>query len=187
MISLHLVFVFLDYLKLFHNPFKSHPILVNMPYKYYLNEPSLDGTEAKYALDVIEQGWLSAGGEYTAKFESAFAAMIGVKHALAVQSGTAALHTAMLAMGVEPGDKVVVPNYTCGACVSSVLQTGAEPIIIDCEPKTFGMDPAVLEKVLSTQKVKVVMVVHVYGFPARDFEKIAALCTKYGALLLSVA
>lgn len=158
-----------------------------MPYKYYLNEPFLDGSEEKYALDVIQQGWLSAGGEYTAKFEAAFASLIGVKHALAVQSGTAALHTAMLAMGVLPGDKVVVPNYTCGACVSSVLQTGAEPIIIDCEPKTFGMNIKVLEEVLSTQKVKVVMVVHVYGFPVRDFDKIAALCTKYGALLLEDA
>src|SRR3989338_4832389 len=155
--------------------------------KYYLNEPWIGEKEIEYVTDVLKQGWLSAGGPYTRKFEEAFAKMIGVKHALAVQSGTAALHTAMLAMGVEPGDKVVVPNYTCGACVSSVLQTGAEPIIIDCEPKTFGMDPAVLEKVLSTQKVKVVMVVHVYGFPARDFEKIAALCTKYSALLLEDA
>src|SRR3989344_3864743 len=139
-----------------------------MAFKYYLNEPDIGAKEAEYVTQVLQQGWLSGGGEFTKKFEESFAAFIGVKHALAVQSGTAALHTAMLAMGVKPGDKVVVPNYTCGACVSSVLQTGAEPVVIDIEPKTFGMDPQVLEEVLSTQKIKVVMVVHVYGFPIRD-------------------
>ena len=155
-----------------------------MAFKYYLNEPDIGAKEAEYVTQVLQQGWLSGGGEFTKKFEESFAAFIGVKHALAVQSGTAALHTAMLAMGVKPGDKVVVPNYTCGACVSSVLQTGAEPVVIDIEPKTFGMDPTVLEEVLSTQKIKVVMVVHVYGFPVRDFDTIIELCKKYNALLL---
>jgi perosamine synthetase len=90
----------------------------------------------------------------------------------------------MLAMGVKPGDKVVIPNYTCGACATAVLQTGAHPVIIDIEPKTFGMDVNLLEEVLSTQNIKVVMVVHVYGFPCRDLDKIVALCKKYNVLLL---
>lgn len=90
----------------------------------------------------------------------------------------------MLAMGVKSGDKVVIPNYTCGACVTSVLQTGAEPVVIDIDPKTFGLDPQVLEEVLSTQKIKAVMVVHVYGFPVRDFDTIIELCKKYNVLLL---
>lgn len=158
-----------------------------MAFKYYLNEPYIGPKEAEYVTKVLEQGWLSGGGEFTKKFEESFANFIGVKHALAVQSGTAALHTAMLAMGVKPGDKVVVPNYTCGACVTSVLQTGAEPVILDIEPKTFGMDHKILEEVLSAQKIKVVMVVHVYGFPARDFDKIIELCRKYNVLLLEDA
>lgn len=158
-----------------------------MTIKYWLNEPYLDQKEIDYATEVIKQGWLSGGGEFTTKFETAFAQVIGVQYALAVQSGTAALHTAMLALGVRPGDKVVIPNYTCGACATAVLQTGAEPVIIDCEPKTFGMDIHQLEQVLSTHKIKAVMVVHVYGFPCRDLDKIAALCTKYNALLLEDA
>lgn len=158
-----------------------------MAFKYYLNEPDIGSKETEYVTKVLEQGWLSGGGEFTKKFEDTFAQFIGVKHALAVQSGTAALHTAMLAMGVKPGDKVVVPNYTCGACVTSILQTGAEPVIIDIDPKTFGVDTQILEEVLSTQKVKVVMVVHVYGFPVRDFDKIIELCKKYGVLLLEDA
>ncbi|MBI1968628.1 DegT/DnrJ/EryC1/StrS family aminotransferase [Candidatus Woesearchaeota archaeon] len=156
-------------------------------YKYFLNEPSLDDTELLYVTRVLQQGWLSAGGEFTKKFEEAFARLIGTQHALAVQSGTAALHTALLAMGVGPGDKVVIPNYTCGACVASVLQAGAEPVIIDIEPKTFGMDVRRLEEVLSTDSIKAVMIVHVYGFPVQNFEKIVALCQEHHALLLEDA
>ncbi len=158
-----------------------------MVYKYLLNEPHLDEKELEYVTHVLKQGWLSAGGDFTKKFEDSFAQLIGVKYALAVQSGTAALHTAMLAMGVGKGDKVVIPNYTCGACASSVLQTGAEPLIIDVDRKTFGMDATALENVLSHEKVKAVMLVHVYGFPCRDFEKIVALCKKHNVLLLEDA
>ncbi len=158
-----------------------------MPFKYYLNEPLLDGKEVEYVNQVLAQGWLSAGGEFTRKFEQAFADYIGVKHALAVQSGTAALHTALLAFGVKPGDKVVVPAYTCAACITSVLQTGAEPVLIDVEPKTFGLDINILEQVLSKERVKVVMAVHIYGFPLQDFDKIVDLCKKYKVLLLEDA
>ena len=158
-----------------------------MPFKYYLNEPFLDGKEGEYVAQVLQTGWLSAGGVFTKRFEEAFANLIGVQHALAVQSGTAALHTAMLALGVKPGDKVVVPNYTCGACVTSVLQTGATPVIIDVDAHNFGMDPAILEEVLSTQKIKTVMVVHVYGFPCKNFNQIIQLCKKYNVPLLEDA
>ncbi len=158
-----------------------------MVYKYYLNEPWIGEKEIEYVTDVLKQGWLSAGGPYTRKFEEAFAKIIGVKHALAVQSGTAALHTALLALGIKPGDKVVVPAYTCAACITSVLQMGAEPILIDVEPKIFGMDAIILEEVLSTQKIKAVMVVHVYGFPVQNFDKIIELCKRYNVLLLEDA
>lgn len=158
-----------------------------MPYKYPLNEPQLDDTEQNYVLQVLRQGWLSAGGEFTKRFEESFAKFIGVNHALAVQSGTAALHTALLAMGVKPGEKILIPNYTCGACATAVLQAGAEPIIIDIEPKTFGMDSKTVEEIISTQKIKAVMVVHVYGFPCRDFDKIVAICRKHNVLLLEDA
>jgi len=155
--------------------------------KYYLNEPWIGEKEIEYVTDVLKQGWLSAGGPYTRKFEEAFAKIIGVKHALAVQSGTAALHTALLAMGVKAGDTVVIPNYTCGACAVGVLQSGATPLIIDVDSDNFGMDPVALEQVLLRGHVKAVMVVHVYGFPVKNFDKIIALCKKYKVLLLEDA
>ena len=158
-----------------------------MAYKYYLNEPWIGEKEIEYVTDVLKQGWLSAGGPYTRKFEEAFAKIIGVKHALAVQSGTAALHTALLAMGVKAGDTVVIPNYTCGACAVGVLQAGATPLIIDVDPFNFGMDPVALEQVLLRGHVKAVMVVHVYGFAVKNFDQIIALCKKYNVLLLEDA
>ena len=152
--------------------------------KYRLNEPFLKGKEKEYVLDVLESSWLSVKGEHTVAFERKFAEMVGTKYALAVQSGTAALHTALLAMGVGKGDTVVIPNYTCAGCATSVAQCGATPVIMDVEPETFGLDADILEEVLEEISPKVVMPVHVYGFPARDIERIARLCKEQNILLL---
>jgi len=152
--------------------------------KYRLNEPFLKGKERKYVLDVLESGWLSVKGKHTIAFEREFAKMVGTKYALAVQSGTAALHTALLAMGVGKGDTVVIPNYTCAGCATSVVQCDATPVILDVEPDTFGLDANILEEVLEEISPKVVMPVHVYGFPARDTERIARLCKEQNILLL---
>jgi len=147
-----------------------------MPYKYYLNEPFLEGKEEEYVLDVLRSRWLSIKGKHTRIFEEKFAEMVGLRYCFAVQSGTAALHTALLALGIKKGDKVVIPNFTCGGSASSVIQCGATPVILDVEPETFGLDYNQLEKYLETEKPKAVMIVHVYGFPARDTEKIVQLC-----------
>lgn len=155
-----------------------------MAYKFHLNEPFLKGKEKEYLLDVMDSGWLSAKGKHTILLEQKFAEIIGTKYALAVQSGTAALHTALLALGVGNGDKVVIPNYTCGGCGTSVIQCGATPIILDVEPDTFALDANLLEELLREEKPKVVMVVHVYGFPARDIERIAQICRRNNIFLL---
>lgn len=161
------------------------PIKNNTPIKYFLNEPFLRGNEKEYVLDVLESGWLSVKGKHTKIFEEKFAEMVGVKHALAVQSGTAALHTALLALGIREGDKVVVPNYTCAASATSVIQCGAEPVILDIEKDTLGLDADLLEHYIKKKgKPKAVMLVHIYGFPARDTEKIVNICKKENILLI---
>jgi len=152
--------------------------------KYYINEPYLKGKEKEYVLDVIESGWLSVKGKHTKIFEEKFAEMVGVKYALAVQSGTAALHTALLALGVKKGDKVVIPNYTCAGNISSVLQCQATPIILDVEKDTFGLDAELFEEFLKYEKPKVVMIVHIYGFPAKDTKRIAEICKRENIFLL---
>lgn len=152
--------------------------------KYRLNEPYLKGKEKEYVSDVIDSGWLSINGKHTKIFEEKFAAMVGLKHALAVQSGTAALHTALLALGTGKGDKIVVPNFTCAADVTTIIQCGATPVILDIEDETFGLDINRLEEFLTLHNPKAVIIVHVYGFPARDTEKIAELCKKKNIFLI---
>ena len=153
--------------------------------KYYLNEPYLKGKEKEYVLDVLESGWLSVKGKHTKIFEEKFAELVGVSHALAVQSGTAALHTSLLALGIGKGDRVVIPNYTCSASVTTPLQCNAIPAILDVENETFGLDAGGLEKYIQKEgKPKAVMVVDVYGFPARDKEKIVDICKEEDVFLI---
>ncbi|MCB0338620.1 MAG: aminotransferase class I/II-fold pyridoxal phosphate-dependent enzyme [Bdellovibrionales bacterium] len=155
-----------------------------MPFRYRINEPFITTEAATYLQEVVNDGWLSIRGPHTTEFERLFAEMVGVSHALAVCSGTAALHTALLALGVEKGDVVVIPNFTCGACATSVLFAGGVPRIVDVEPDTFGMDAKQLRAALEPGDVKAVMLVHCYGFPAKDTFEIQALCNEYGVKLL---
>lgn len=155
-----------------------------MKYKYYLNEPYITGKEKEYVIDVLDSKWLSVKGKHVKIFEEKFAKLVGVNYALAVQSGTAALHTALLALGVGEGDKVVAPNYTCAADVTTILQCGATPVILDIEKETLSLDANVLEEYIKREKPKAVILVYVYGFPARDLEKIVDICKKNNICLI---
>jgi len=155
-----------------------------MNYKYRLNEPFLEGKEKEYVSDVLDSKWLSCKGKHTRIFEEKFAKTIGVKYALAIQSGTAAVHTAIMALGLKKGDAVLVPNYTCAGSIVGIIQCGARPVILDIEPDTFGLDVNLVKKYIKKEKPKAIMVVHVYGFPARDTQEISALCKKHGIILI---
>ncbi len=155
-----------------------------MNYKYYLNEPYITEKEREYVLDVLESRWLSIKGKHVRVFEEKFAKMVGLKYALAVQSGTAALHTALLSLGVSKGDKVVAPNFTCAADITTIIQCGAIPVILDVEEDTFGLDGNILEEYIKAEKPKAVILVHVYGFAARDIEKIARICKRENIFLI---
>ena len=155
--------------------------------KCTLNEPFLSNLEKQYVLDVLESNWLSANGKHTKIFEKKFADYVGVKHCVAVQSGTAALHLALKAFGVGKGDRVIIPNYSCGATISSVLQCGAIPVVLDVEIDTYGLDSTNLEKAIKKYSPKALQIVHMYGYPARDFMAICDLCKKYGVFLIEDA
>jgi len=152
--------------------------------KYRLNEPFLEGKEKKYALDVLKSRWLSSRGKHTLIFEEKFAKTIGVKYALAVQSGTAAIHTAIMALGLGNGDKVIVPNYTCAGSIVGIIQCAATPVILDVEPETFGLDIITVKKYIKKIKPKALLMVHVYGFPVKDTEEIVAVCRKNGIIII---
>lgn len=120
--------------------------------------------EKQAILEIVESGMFIQGKEVRA-LEEAFAAYLGVKHAIAVNSGTAALHLALLAAGVQAGDEVIVPSWTFFATTSAVLQEGAVPVYVDIDPLTFNLDPVQIERAI-TVKTRAIMPVHLYGLPA---------------------
>jgi|694.fasta_scaffold11340_5 perosamine synthetase len=151
---------------------------------YILNKPIIGKTEKTYVNDVLNKGWLSSGGTHTKIFEDKFAKFLKIKFALAVQSGTCALHVALKAMGISTGDKVIIPNYSCVANISSISQCNAIPIIVEVERDTLGLDYELVKKAIKIHSPKALQLVHVYGFPARDTEKIINLCKRKKILIL---
>jgi dTDP-4-amino-4,6-dideoxygalactose transaminase len=125
--------------------------------------PDVGREELDGVADVLEDGMLTMGPR-VAEFEAALAHACEVEHAVAVSSGTAALHLAVLALGLEPGDEVVVPAYTFPATANVVALAGFTPVLVDVDPETMNVDPARIEV---TPRTRAVMVVHLFGRPAR--------------------
>jgi perosamine synthetase len=155
--------------------------------KFRINEPALSDLEKEYALDVIDQNWLSAGGKHTDDFENLVSSYLGVKYAIALQSGTAALHLALKAANVKKDDYVVIPNYSCGATISAVKQCNAIPIVIDIDPVTYSLDVNILEDVVKKYKIKALQFVHVYGFISKNTIEIASICRDNDIVLIEDA
>lgn len=148
-------------------------------------QPDLSGNEEKYLLECIRTGWISSKGKFVQEFEEKFASYIGVKHAIAVSSGTAALHLALAALDVGPGDEVIVPTFTMIACANVVRYLGAKPILVDSEPNTWNIDPNKIEEKI-TRKTKAIMVVHIYGHPA-DMDPIIKIARRYDLYVIEDA
>lgn len=130
-----------------------------------LAQPNLTGNERKYVLDCLDTSWISSIGKYIAAFEERFADYCGVRHAIATNNGTTALHLAMVGLGLEPGDEVLVPTLTYIATANAVRYCGATPVLVDVCPATLNIDPALLEQRI-TPKTRGVIPVHLYGHPA---------------------
>jgi perosamine synthetase len=140
-------------------------------------EPSLGENELAYVTDCIVTNWISSTGKYVTQFEEMFAKFCGTKYAIATSNGTTALHLALLAFDIKAGDEVLVPSLTFIATANAVTYTGAKPVFIDSETKTWNMDPALLEKAI-TPKTKAIIPVHLYGHPA-EMDAIMAIARKH--------
>jgi dTDP-4-amino-4,6-dideoxygalactose transaminase len=159
--------------------------------RIYLSPPHLSGLEEAFLKEALDSGWIAPLGPQVEAFEREFAEAVGVPHALAVSSGTAAIHLALLAAGVEPGDEVVVSTLTFAASAFPVLYIGARPIFVDSERRSWNMDPHLLAEFLERRaKVgrlpKAVILVHLYGQSA-DIDPIQQLCEAYGVALIEDA
>ncbi|GAA3232040.1 DegT/DnrJ/EryC1/StrS family aminotransferase [Dactylosporangium siamense] len=117
--------------------------------RIHLSAPDISGTEERYLVNALRSGWVAPVGPDLDAFETEIARRCGTAHAVGVSSGTAALHLALLAMGVGPGDAVVVPTLTFAATANAVVYTGAEPVFVDCEPDTGNVDVALVERAVA--------------------------------------
>lgn len=146
-----------------------------------VSRPFIGEEEKKAVLEVLDSGMIVQGPR-TAALEEAFAKVVGTKHAVATSSGTTALHLALLANGIGPGDEVITSPFTFIASVNSILFTGATPVFADIQEESFNIDPAAIEKVI-TKKTKAILPVHIYGL-ACDMDAMRDICKRHGLLLI---
>ena len=156
---------------------------MNRP-RIHVAQPWLAGNEKKYVNECLDSGWIAAG-RFVGEFEKAFADFCGVKHAICCANGTSALHAALMALGVGPGDEVLVPTLTYVSTANAVHYCGATPVFVDSEPFTMNIDPARVEAKI-TPRTKGIIPVHLYGHPA-DMLPIEDAMTRRGLFVLEDA
>ncbi|HEX8489901.1 MAG TPA: DegT/DnrJ/EryC1/StrS family aminotransferase, partial [Chthoniobacterales bacterium] len=150
-----------------------------------VSEPDLSGNERRYVNECIETGWISSAGPFIEKFERAFAKFADTHYAISCSSGTAALHLALKALGVGPGDEVIVPAFTMIAVPNAVVYCGATPVLVDVTPDDYNIDCDLLQDAV-TPRTKGVIVVHTYGHPAR-MRDILRIARRFGLFVLEDA
>ncbi len=150
-----------------------------------VNTPRLDGNEAAYLAECIESGWISSEGPFVERFESAFAERMNGRSCVVVNSGTDALELAVKALGIGPGDEVILPSFTIMSCASAVIRCGARPIFVDADPSTWNMSIDQVEACIS-DRTRAVMAVHIYGLPV-DMDPLIELARKHNFLIIEDA
>jgi pyridoxal phosphate-dependent aminotransferase EpsN len=159
--------------------------------RIYLSPPDIGSAEIEHVLEAFQSNWIAPAGPNLDAFEEDFAVIVGSKHAVAVTSGTAALHLALRLAGVGPGDEVLCSSLTFIASAAPITYLGAKPVFIDAEERSWNMDPALAcavieQKVKAGRKPKALVLVHLYGQSA-DIAPIKACCDKHGVKLIEDA
>jgi dTDP-4-amino-4,6-dideoxygalactose transaminase len=151
--------------------------------------PSIGEEEIAAVLEVLRSGWITTGPR-TREFEQAFAAFTGASAALALNSGTAALHLALVALGVGAGDAVITTSLTFCSCIHVIRQTGARPVLVDVDPGTLNIDPVQVDRAARTlrpgERLAAIMPVHLYGHPC-DRMALVEIARRYGCALVEDA
>jgi perosamine synthetase len=153
-----------------------------MSYKYPVYEPSLSGNEKKYVMECLDSSWISSKGKFVTEFEKKFAEFTGASHATTVSTGTVAIHLALLALGIGPGDEVIVPTLTYIASVNAIVYCGATPVFVDSLKDSWQIDPADVKRKISPN-TRAVMAVHLYGQMC-DMDPLVKICKDNGIFLI---
>jgi dTDP-4-amino-4,6-dideoxygalactose transaminase len=152
--------------------------------RVYLSSPHMSGLEQKFVQEAFDTNWVSPVGPHIARFEQVLADYVGVNHVAALSSGTAAIHLALIVLGVQREDEVICQSFTFSGSCNPILYQGARPVFVDSEPDTWNMDPALLriaidDRIKETgKKPKAIIVVHLYGMPA-NMEEIMAISREF--------
>lgn len=155
--------------------------------KIYLSSPTMHGEELQFVQEAYDTNWMSTVGANIDVIEQEIAAYIGVNHAVALSSGTAALHLAVKLAGIHQGDEVLCSDLTFSATVNPVIYEGGIPVFVDSEPDTWNLDPVALEKAFELHpNAKAVMIAHLYGTPAR-INEVVSIAHAHGALVIEDA
>ena len=155
--------------------------------RIYLSPPHLSGRELELLRDAVESNWVAPLGPHVDAFEQELAEVADVPHALALSSGTAALHLALIVLGIGPGDEVACSSLTFSASANPIHYTGAAPVFVDADAATWTMDPELLEQALQERpQIRAVVAVDLYG-QCCDYDAITAICDRRGVALLQDA
>ena len=140
--------------------------------------PWLPESARRYVLDCVDSGWISSLGKYVPRFEEEFARFCEARYAIATMNGTVALHLALAVLGIGAGDEVLVPDLTFVATANAVHYTGATPVLVDVDPRTWGIDPEDARRKV-TPRTRAIVPVHLYGRPV-DMDPLLALAAEHG-------
>ena len=159
--------------------------------RLYLSPPHLGRHELNYVHKAIEDNWVAPAGPNLAGFEADICAAVGVPYCVALSSGTAAIHLGLILLGVGPGDEVLCPSFTFVATANPVVYLGATPVFVDSEPDTWNLCPkrlreAILDRLSKGKKPKALILVHLYGMPAK-LPEILALAQEFDIPVLEDA
>jgi dTDP-4-amino-4,6-dideoxygalactose transaminase len=159
--------------------------------RIYLSPPDVGAEERAMLLDAFDSNWIAPLGPHVDAFEAEIAAFVGAGHAVALSSGTAALHLMLLLHGIGPGDEVIVPSFTFISTAATVQYVGARPVFVDCSPTTWNIDPELVTDELARRAKtgtvpSALVAVDLYGQCA-DFEPLIATCERHGVTLLEDA
>ena len=148
-------------------------------------EPLLGNEELHNIIQTVKSTWISSKGKFISEFENKFAKYCRVKYGIATSNGTAALHLALVAVGIGKGDEVIIPTFTFAATANAVKYTGAKLSFVDSHPDYWCIDPNKIEKKI-TKKTKAIIPVHLYGHPC-DMKPIMDIAKKYNLYIIEDA
>ena len=162
-----------------------------MDTRIYLSSPHMGSTEMKYINEAFNENWIAPLGPNVDNFEKDLQKYLNIPHVAALNTGTAAIHLSLILLGVKQGDEVIASSFTFSATVNPITYVGATPVLIDSEPDTWNMSPELLEKAIKNRlengkKPKAIILVHLYGMPAR-IDEILKIANKYNIPLIEDA